>query len=118
VREVPEKTLLHGEALEAWLHHELSAWVDYKGDGELRYWRSTSGFEVDFVLNGEVAIECKATRSVTSTDFRGLFALSEEVPMKRKIVVCFEPAPRQVQGIEIIPLREFLARLWRGDITG
>ena len=117
VRELPERTPLFGEALEAHLHHELPAWVDCRGDGELRYWRSASGFEVDFILNGEVAIECKATRSVPAYDLRGLKALSEDLPRIRRIVVCLEAAPRTIDGIEILPWSLFLDRLWDGGIA-
>jgi hypothetical protein len=32
------------------------------------------------------------------------------------ILVCTEPAPRVVDGVEVLPWREFLARLWAGDV--
>ena len=107
---------MFGDAFEAYLHHELSSWVDYRGEGELRYWRSASGYEVDFILDGEVAIECKAARSIAPGDCKGLKALDEDVPMKRKIVACFEPAPRKVDGIEVLPWQVLLDRLWGGEI--
>ncbi|MCC6526357.1 MAG: ATP-binding protein [Polyangiaceae bacterium] len=118
VREIPERTPLFGEAFEAYIHHELATFLDYRGDGELRYWRSTSGFEVDFVVDGEVGIECKTTRSVAPADLKGLRALDEEVRLAKKIVVCFEPAARTVDGIDILPWRDMLDRLWRGEIVG
>lgn len=34
--------------------------------GPLNYWRSTSQFEVDFILNNEVAIEVKSSKEVSS----------------------------------------------------
>ena len=117
IRELAEKTPAFGDAFEAYLHHELSAWVDYQGDGELRYWRSASGLEVDFILNGAVAIECKTTRSVSSADLRGLKALGEEFPGMKKIVACFESAPRTIEGIKILPWTELLDRLWAGDLA-
>lgn len=45
-----------GEALEMYIFHELKTFVDYHGLEELHYWRSTSGYEVDFILSNEVAI--------------------------------------------------------------
>jgi predicted AAA+ superfamily ATPase len=109
---VDEKAADFGEALEAFLFHELRAWVDYRGQGDLGYWRTTSGFEVDFILNEAIAIEVKGTRNVGGHDLRGLRAIGEEAPLRRRILVCLEPRPRVVDGIEILPLREFLARLW------
>lgn len=117
VREIPERTPLFGDAFAAYLHHELAAFVDYRGDGELRYWRTTSGLEVDFILNGEVAIECKATRTVAASDLRGLRALGEELPFKRRILACFEGAPRRVEGIEILPWTDLLDQIWGGNLV-
>jgi predicted AAA+ superfamily ATPase len=117
VREIPERTSIFGESLEAYLHHELRAWVDYHGDGELQYWRSSTGrHEVDFILNEEIAIECRSTRAVDSGDLKGLVALGEELRLKRRILVCMESRKRVVSGVEIIPLQEFLSELWDDDL--
>lgn len=54
----------------------------------------------------------KATERVRKNDLKGLRALAEELPLKRKIVVCMETSPWQEDdGIEIIPLAEFLQEL-------
>ena len=111
---IDERSADFGEALEAYLFHELRAWIDYRGDGELAYWRTTSGFEVDFVLDEAAAIEVKSTRNAVGHDFKGLHAIREETGVRRRYLVCLEPRPRIVEGIEVLPWREFLARLW-GD---
>ncbi|MSP63719.1 MAG: ATP-binding protein [Myxococcales bacterium] len=105
-----------GDALEAWIFHELRAWIDGRGDGSLHYWRTTSGFEVDFILDEAVAIEVKATRRVTDDALKGLRALGEEVKLARLILVSLEPRPRRVGKIELLPLMEFLKALWDGRI--
>ena len=47
----------------------------------------------------------------------GLRAWREEHPRSRCILVCRAPRPRRAeQGIEILPYREFLARLWKNEI--
>lgn len=107
-----ERAADFGDAFETYLFHELRAWVDYRGEGSLHYWRTTSGFEVDFILNESVAIEAKAKRLVPDRDLKGLRAMREEGRMKRSILVSLEPRPRLVDGVEILPWREFLARLW------
>ncbi len=47
----------------------------------------------------------------------GLRAWREEHPRSRRILVCRAPRARRAeQGIEILPYREFLARLWKNEI--
>ena len=45
---------------------------------------------------------------------RGLRALAEEGIFQRLILVCREEAFRRVDGIEVVPWRDFLGNLWRG----
>jgi predicted AAA+ superfamily ATPase len=107
-----------GAAFETWMHHELRSYLDYRHpDGELHFWRSKSGFEVDFVLDASVAIEAKAKSSVGARDLRGLRALREEHLLRRYIAVSLEDRPRTVDGIEILPWRDFIDRLWDGALT-
>ena len=106
-----------GEAFESFLFHELRAWLDYGAGGDLCYWRSVSGFEVDFILNGEIAIEAKAKTNVANHDLKGLRALREEAMLKHYLVVSLEPVPRRVDDIEILPWRQFLQKLWSGEIA-
>jgi predicted AAA+ superfamily ATPase len=107
----------YGDAFEAYIHHELRTFCDCRGPDSLHYWRSTSGFEVDFVLGDRVAIEVKAKPIVSDQDLRGLKALKEEVRLRHAVVACMEQSPRRVDGIEILPWQMFLDRLWSGDFT-
>jgi uncharacterized protein len=104
-----------GEAFETLLAHELLCYRDYVTGDPVCYWRSTSGFEVDFVLGEHTAIEVKAKPNVSGQDLKGLRALREEGALARYVCVCLEPRPRRVDGIELLPMRDFLARLWAGD---
>lgn len=110
--EIVEKSPLFGEAFETFIFHELRAYCDYEGVDELNYWRSQSGFEVDFILNGEMAIEVKGKMSLSSKDLNGLKALQEEHLLKKFYVVCLEPQSRKVGPIEILPWKMFLEKLW------
>jgi predicted AAA+ superfamily ATPase len=105
-----------GEAFEAYIHHELRSYLDTSSQGGLCYWRSKSGFEVDFVLNERTAIEAKAKAPVGQRDLRGLAALREEGLLKRYLVVSLEQRPRRTEGIEILPWRSFLEQLWAGRL--
>jgi len=103
-----------GEAFEAYIFHELKTFADYHQIDKLHYWRSTSGFEVDFILNDSIAIEVKASKNLSDQDLKGLRALREENKLKNYIVVCREEQRRVVDNIVIIPWQMFLEELWAG----
>jgi len=103
-----------GEAFESFIFHELSTFIDYTEPVPLAYWRSTSNFEVDFVLADTTAIEVKAKEPVGDRDLRGLRALREEALLKHYVVVSLDPRPRTVDGIRILPWQHFLEQLWAG----
>lgn len=107
-----------GQALETLLFHELRAYCDYRRAGEIAYWRSASGFEVDFIVADQLAVEVKATGRLALADLRGLRALREEGKLKSYVCVTLDPEPRVVDGISILPLRLFLERLWSGELLG
>ena len=67
----------------------------------------------------QLALEIKASQHVHGSDFRALAALTEDGPVKHRIVVCMEDHPRRLDGgIEILPWRLFIERLWAGDLLG
>lgn len=114
-RTVAPETPEYGDAVETYVMHELGAWTDYEAPQPLAYWRSTSGFEVDFILGDHTAIEVKAKSVVSPADLKGLNALAEEALLRRYICVSLEPRPRQVGNVEVLPLSLFLERLWAGE---
>jgi predicted AAA+ superfamily ATPase len=116
-RQLQEGSPEFGEAFEGYLHHELKTYCDYEGVPNLAYWRSTSDFEVDFILNDRTAIEVKAKTNVSDRDLRGLRALQEERLLKRYVVVSLETTPRRIDGIEVLPWQDFLGRLWEGEFS-
>ena len=107
-----------GQAFETWLLHELKSWIDYRSGEDLRYWRSTSGFEVDFILGDHTAIEVKCTANVYPGDLKPLRALAEEEKLRRYLCVCLEPRRRRLGEVEVLPYAEFLGALWNGEYTG
>jgi len=101
-----------GVALETLLHHELRSYVDYGFGEKLEYWRSVSGFEVDFLLDRKVAIELKASTKIDKSDFKGLNAISEDLPNLRLILVYLGDTAQRWENIDVIPLSQFLKSLW------
>ena len=107
-----------GKAFEHFILMELRAYQAYREpEMPIRYWRTSSGQEVDFLLGErEVAIEIKSGK-VHEGDLRGLQALLKDGPVKKAIIVSLEKERRRVAGmIEILPWQEFLALLWSGKI--
>lgn len=104
-----------GSAFETYIAHELFCYRDYISDEPVAHWRSSSGFEVDFILGGHTAIEVKAKQAIGGHDLRSLHALKEEAVAKRYLCVCLENRPRHVEGIEVLPLSRFLHSLWEGE---
>jgi predicted AAA+ superfamily ATPase len=104
-----------GEAFETFLMHELACRSDYVSGAPLSFWRSTSGFEVDFIIGDHTAVEAKAKENVSPQDLKSLRALREENICKRYLCVCLEPRSREVDGIRILPFGEFLSALWTGE---
>lgn len=111
-REFKAGTPEFGEALETFLMHELKSFSDYISGEPLSYWRSTSGFEVDFIIGDHTAIEVKAKKSISPRDTKSLRMLAEERKLKRYICVSIEPRRRRVGNIEILPYKDFLDLLW------
>ncbi len=110
---------LFGRALEHLIFLEVRAYLDYRRlDHPLTYWRSRSQFEVDFMIDDEVGLEVKGKPLVSKRELKGLQALSEDLTLRRKIVVCLEREPRRTaDGVEVLPVETFLRRLWAGEIV-
>lgn len=111
-REFRQGTTEFGEAFETYLMHELVTYRDYVSGEPLSYWKSTSGFEVDFILGDHTAIEVKAKENVSTQDLKPLRALAEEKKLKRYLCVSLEPRRRNLGNISILPFQEFLESLW------
>jgi uncharacterized protein len=118
--ELEPGSALFGKAFENWVHHELVAYNAYRErDATLSYWRLTTGSEVDFVVDDvRAAVEAKASRKVTSDDLKGLRQLREDHPrLGSAWVVSLETKMRRTDdGITIMPVPDFIRRLWAGEI--
>ena len=107
-----------GEAFETYIMHELTCHRDYGSDEPLSYWRSTSGFEVDFIIGDHTAIEVKAKKNLSPADLKSLNALAEEKKLKRYLCVSMEPRRRRIDDVVVLPYKEFLEELVSGGYAG
>jgi predicted AAA+ superfamily ATPase len=107
----------YGGAFETYIMHELISYSNYLSGEPLGYWKSTSGFEVNFILGDHTAIEVKAKENLSTQDIRPLRALAEEGKLKRYLCVSLEPRRRKVEEIVTLPFKEFLDELWGRKYT-
>jgi hypothetical protein len=64
-----------------------------------------------------LAVEAKSGRRVHAGGLRGLAALRSSHAVRKAVVVGGEPEARIVDGVEILPWRMFVDRLWAGDLV-
>jgi predicted AAA+ superfamily ATPase len=108
-----------GHSFEHYILMELKAYQAYRNpELDICYWRTSSGFEVDFVLGDmNIAIEVKGTRRVHSGHARGLNAMLEEHTVAKAFIVSLESHVRKLDTrIEVLPWQIFLQALWSGDL--
>lgn len=110
-----------GFLLETYLLHELRAWLHYQDrEDPIAYWKTYDGVEVDFVVEtkkGLIAIEVKSGERWDSRWNRGLEALRERAGGLRAAYGVFTGARAlQQDGVLVLPWRQFLQRLWRGEL--
>jgi len=108
----------YGRAFEHFLINEIRAYSSYRGiDVPLRYWRTSSGFEVDLIIGDmDVCLEFKSGKKIHNTDLRGLRALKEEHNTGRTVIICRSSEPRRTEdGIEIMHWSRFCSLLWKRE---
>ena len=108
-----------GNSFENYILMELKAYQAYRNpELDIRYWRTSTGFEVDFILDDmNVAIEVKGSHRIHSSHTKGLRALLEEHTVKRSVIVSLEKQLRKLDSsIEILPWQVFLEELWSGEL--
>ncbi len=111
-----------GRLLETHLLHELRAHLNRSGcGGELAYWRTPSGSEVDFVWSRAaraVGIEAKATRRWRREDGASLAALQSEGRIRRAFGVYLGSEALRIGALHVLPLPAFLSALRTGEVIG
>ncbi len=107
-----------GKSFEHFVLLEILGYKRYRRpDLDVRFWRASTGLEVDFILGDmTTAIEVKATGRFHERHASVLETLRKEAGVRHAVVVTLEKMPRRLDsGIEILPWRAFLDRLWAGE---
>ena len=111
-----------GKSFEHYIFMELKAYQAYKNlDLEINFWRTSNGQEVDFIVNQDaLAIEVKSGNRTHETDLKGLTLIAEERTFKERILVSQDELPKifndKYGKILVLPWRNFLERLWAGEL--
>jgi len=118
----PLESAEKGRLFETYLLHELRAWMNQAGTGgELGYWRTPSGTEVDFVWSRarkSVGIEAKSTNRWKPEYSRALAELLHEGALSSAFGVYLGEHEIKDRGVRVLPLATFLLALERGDVIG
>jgi predicted AAA+ superfamily ATPase len=115
-----EGTPEFGKSFEHYLLMELKSYQAYvRPEMEIRYWRTSGGQEVDYILGDmEVAIEVKGNRRAHEGDLKGLNALLDEHKPRRAVLVSLESERRKITpAIEVLPWKRFIEELWSGHLV-
>lgn len=118
IKTLDEKSNVWGQAFEQFIATEIRAYLSYRHKNKIKlcYWRSTSQFEVDFIVGDEVAIEVKSAKQIQQDHVKGLKALQEENIVKNFYLVSSDPLERKVGSISCLNWQTFLKKLWAGEI--
>lgn len=98
-----------------------ACYIDYSGlhNTDITYYRTSDGKrEVDFIIGDETAIEVKSAKHIMDKHLADLRKLKKEGIFSKYIVISREDSPRMLDdGILILPWKDFLEKLWNGEIV-
>jgi predicted AAA+ superfamily ATPase len=110
----PEVNLVRadpGKYFEQWVGLEIWKRLQYMGEGQLHYFRTKDGAEVDFIVEVKgdlIPLEVKWTRTPASRDVTHLaYFLRENPKAKKGYVICRCPRPAQLtESITALPWQD------------
>jgi predicted AAA+ superfamily ATPase len=118
----PLDGLERGFLLETWMLHELRAAIALlNAGGQLHYWRTPTGTEVDFIwtrAGRAVGIEVKAASTWRPEYSSALKSLVEQGVLTRAHGVYTGTAERKDGPVRVWPVLSFLRELTKGTILG
>ena len=117
IRSIERNSNFYDKSFEHFIWMELRAWLSYtRREEELSFWRTRHGYEVDFLIGSEVAIEVKASKSVSSRDLKGLRALAEEGICQKFYLISQDSLNKKYEQFHALHWRTFLDQLWEDKL--
>lgn len=118
----PLEAAERGALLETLVLHELRAAMSvHNAGGDLSYWRTPAGVEVDFIWRRgrrAVGVEVKASARWRREDAAVLRQLMDEKVLTAGFLVYGGSEVLRDRGVDILPLEAFARRAARGDLFG
>ncbi len=111
-----------GPLLETFLLNEIRSYLSYaKRPYRIHFWRNYDGIEVDFLCEtseGFVSAEFKAAERWDKRFSRGLHRMRAELGERliKRYGVYLGDRAALWDDVHILPVKEFLKRLWDGDV--
>lgn len=103
---------INGLALETLVVQHLRAWLSYsKQQGDLYFWRTKSGMEIDFIVYGEIgfyAIEVKNSNKIKPEDLRALNEFAKDYEGCHCILLYRGNEKLKKGNVLCMPVEEFL----------
>lgn len=119
IRNVERNSSFYGKSFEHFIWMELRAWLSYtRREEELTFWRTRHGYEVDFLIGSELAIEVKASKSISPRDLKGLRTLAEEGICQKFYLVSQDSLNKKYGQFHALHWRTFLDQLWEDKLLG
>ena len=116
----PLSDLEKGTLLETFFLHEIrSAASHLNAGGEISYWRTPAGVEIDFIwarADTAVSFELKSVAHWQRKNSSALRRSVEDKMVSRAFGVYLGTYILHEGEIEVLPLQKFLSRLWTGKI--
>jgi len=107
----------YGMSFEQFIGMEIRAYLSYSRIKDpLTFWRTTHGFEVDYLIGDHTAIEVKSTHKISPRHLKGLKALQEEKVFKKYLLITQDKISIEKNDIRAMHWNDFLQKLWRGKI--
>jgi len=114
---IDENSTDFGRAFEHFIAMELKAYLGYSRSFEtLKFWRSTSQFEVDFIIGDKLGIEVKSKKKITPRDLKNLRALQDEKIIRKCYLVSQDPIELKKNNIICLHWKNFIQDLWDGKL--
>lgn len=108
-------TDLYGRLFEHFIILELARLIHYCGrEIKMSFLRMHSGLEIDLILQEHdniTAVEIKSTSSPYTSDIKNLINFKKEFSKAKLYLVCTTPRPYEIEGVQILPWRDFFIKL-------